>query len=757
MNERCREFVDFLHGANTCLHAANTSIELPQIAVMGDTSSGKSSLLSAISGIELPSNDKLTTRCPLRLRMEKKTQEYAQIRILWVSNNMQRSQDDEWSKPKEVSNFKDIPELINQAQTHIMSKSNKQIAWDIIELSVYGPTCCDVTLIDLPGIVRSVAKDEDENIVTEIRDLIDSYLVNKRCVILAIVPANVDFHNSQIMADARRVDPSTDRTLPVITKPDLIDEGAEQGVKELLLGYRIDCSLGFHMVKCRGQKDLNKKVSIEDGLDKELEFFRSKSPWNDKDLIGRGLFGVSSLRDKLAEIQIEIIKSSLPEMIQDILSKKQENELILSNLSIIPTNESGRRLLALNSINNFLKELGNITRDGNFSDSNLDDKWDNYNFSGKVIEHFSKFRDDLLKSKLSNFLSIKIGDDVVVILDDGSETKGTYRGESIYSSEFLCIESESGAIKTKTLAKILVEDADLETMHYDSGSHGWHKFVKIPSTTEKGKTVLYKESYSGIPANNVRKDNKELIDLMRKKQSFDLPCFLNATLFAKICSDYIKKDWIPLCQNLIEHPLKIFHDLLAHILESILPKEFKYFKDAVSKRVEKVYQEVSKSLDNKMKDLTKVQDKPYTQNHYLFEIINKQRNKVLLQRVQCSLKASFPDGTGSIDSIVANVQAIFQANEAKSCDEHIAEEMSLILDAYGKVASKRIIDDLPMIIIDEISSFPQKLQEELTFSDVELQRYMEEPKKISVMRQKATQILAEMNLALEVVDKLKIF
>eukprot|EP01038_Epipyxis_sp_PR26KG_P015386 gene15386-20749_t len=132
MNERYRKFID-------CLHAANTSIELPQIAVMGDTSSGKSSLLSAISGIQLPSNDKLTTRCPLRLRMEKKNEEYAQIRIQWVSNStVDRSHHgDEWCKPKVVSSFDEIPNLINQAQTHIISKSNKQIAWDIIELSVY--------------------------------------------------------------------------------------------------------------------------------------------------------------------------------------------------------------------------------------------------------------------------------------------------------------------------------------------------------------------------------------------------------------------------------------------------------------------------------------------------------------------------------------------------------------------------------------------------------------------------------------------
>jgi interferon-induced GTP-binding protein Mx1 len=50
---------------------------------MGDTSSGKSSVLSAISKIEFPSNDKLTTRCPMRLRMERKEKSSAKVYIKW--------------------------------------------------------------------------------------------------------------------------------------------------------------------------------------------------------------------------------------------------------------------------------------------------------------------------------------------------------------------------------------------------------------------------------------------------------------------------------------------------------------------------------------------------------------------------------------------------------------------------------------------------------------------------------------------------
>lgn len=54
--EKYRQFIDSLNENNV-----DEYIDLPTIAVMGDTSSGKSSLLSNISLVELPSNDNLTT------------------------------------------------------------------------------------------------------------------------------------------------------------------------------------------------------------------------------------------------------------------------------------------------------------------------------------------------------------------------------------------------------------------------------------------------------------------------------------------------------------------------------------------------------------------------------------------------------------------------------------------------------------------------------------------------------------------------
>jgi ABC-type phosphate/phosphonate transport system ATPase subunit len=58
-------------------------VNLPMIAVMGDTSSGKSSLLSSLSAVELPSASELTTRCPIMLQMKRSETKRAIISVQW--------------------------------------------------------------------------------------------------------------------------------------------------------------------------------------------------------------------------------------------------------------------------------------------------------------------------------------------------------------------------------------------------------------------------------------------------------------------------------------------------------------------------------------------------------------------------------------------------------------------------------------------------------------------------------------------------
>lgn len=243
--ERYREFIEKL-----CETGVDQYVSLPKIAVMGDTSSGKSSLLSNISLVELPSNDNLTTRCPIMLKMHHAPTRSAKVNVYWKDVKPYGKDVDFDEVQIGEENWHSITSVIADAQAHIISKTGKEVARDVVSVEIRGPHYQDLTLIDLPGIVRTSGKSESVTLSEDIQNLMNEYLSNPRCVVLAVLPSNVDFHNSQILADARKVDPQTKRTIPVLTKPDLIDDGAQTAVKELLLGKKTDSfEMGFHMVK----------------------------------------------------------------------------------------------------------------------------------------------------------------------------------------------------------------------------------------------------------------------------------------------------------------------------------------------------------------------------------------------------------------------------------------------------------------------------------------------------------------------------
>lgn len=228
-----RKVVDFLHD-----NGIGSYVQLPEIAVLGDTSSGKSSVLSAISRVQFPSSDEITTRCPTRLRMErsKDGSVSASIKVHWDTRSEYKNGSFQEIRLFGHEGWNEIGSAIAAAQKHIIQSSGKEVAPDIVEVSVSSPDSEDVTLIDLPGIVRTNGANESKAIIQDIKDLLGSYLRNPRCILLVVVPANVDFHNSEILQVAREVDADTCRTLPVITKADRVDPGAEKGVMDLFEG-----------------------------------------------------------------------------------------------------------------------------------------------------------------------------------------------------------------------------------------------------------------------------------------------------------------------------------------------------------------------------------------------------------------------------------------------------------------------------------------------------------------------------------------
>jgi len=386
-------------------------IELPMIAVMGDTSSGKSSLLSFISMVELPSSDELTTRCPIMLQMRRAEAGTATVDVKWKDRPTGKADAEISFKTKSVteSNWDLLTSYIAEAQNHIVEVTGKEVARDVVSVKISGPNFEDLTLTDLPGIVRSTGVGESETLAEDIQGLIDDYLKNSRCVILAVHPANVDFHNSQIMADAKKVDPETKRTLPVLTKPDIVDGGAERSVLDLLHGRKTDAfTRGFHMVKGRGQASLNKGDSIEKGLRDEEAFFRNTQPW--RDVNDRSLLGTEELRRKLGDLQMELVRLSLPSIVKEMKAEKATASKELDVLGTFPGSVSEKRQFFDEAKDRFVRGVKALIRGSNLRDCN----WKVEKVTSAMLhQKCEAFKSALHQGRLSGISAIHEGDKVI--------------------------------------------------------------------------------------------------------------------------------------------------------------------------------------------------------------------------------------------------------------------------------------------------------------------------------------------------------
>ena len=141
-----------------------------------------------------------------------------------------------------------------EVDTERVAGKNKNISFEPIIVKIYSKTVVDLTLVDMPGITKIPTGDQPMDIEAKINELNLKYVSSKHSIIMAVCAANVDLVNSDGLKLARRVDPLGERTIGVITKIDLMDEGTN--AIEILNGKVVPLRLGYVGVVCRSQKDI---------------------------------------------------------------------------------------------------------------------------------------------------------------------------------------------------------------------------------------------------------------------------------------------------------------------------------------------------------------------------------------------------------------------------------------------------------------------------------------------------------------------
>ncbi|KAM6224043.1 interferon-induced GTP-binding protein Mx2 [Rhynchocyon petersi] len=292
--EKVRPCIDLIDSLRAL--GVEQDLALPAIAVIGDQSSGKSSVLEALSGVALPRGSGIVTRCPLVLKLKRQSCEWSGK--LSYGNNEFHLQEPEQVEP-----------LIYQAQ-NVIAGDGVGISHELINLEITSPDVPDLTLIDLPGITRVAVGNQPQDIGQQIKSLIKKYIQRQQTINLVVVPCNVDIVTTEALSMAKEVDPDGDRTIGILTKPDLVDKGTEKSILNVMQNLTYQLKKGYMIVKCRGQQEISSKLSLAEALEKERDFFQTHPYF--RVLLEDRKATVPHLAEKLSTELIMHIKKSLP-------------------------------------------------------------------------------------------------------------------------------------------------------------------------------------------------------------------------------------------------------------------------------------------------------------------------------------------------------------------------------------------------------------------------------------------------------------
>ncbi|XP_040842576.1 interferon-induced GTP-binding protein Mx2-like [Ochotona curzoniae] len=335
----CIDLIDSLRALGV-----EQDLALPAITVIGDQSSGKSSVLEALSGVALPRGSGIITRCPLELKMKKQPWDQA-----WNGTISYRGVRLTLKDPSHVERE------IRKAQD-IIAGSDMGISHELISLEITSGEVPDLTLIDLPGIARLPVGNQPQDIGKQIKALIRKYIQRQETINLVVVPCNVDIATTEALSMAREVDPDGDRTIGVLTKPDLVDRGTETGILQVMQNLTYHLKKGYMMVRCRAQQEILNELTCAEAIKKEMQFFQTHPYF--RVLLEDGQATVPCLAKRLTKELSMHIRRSLPLLETQIRERYQQaTEELCQYGEDIPKLEVDKILFLIKKVKLFNKDI----------------------------------------------------------------------------------------------------------------------------------------------------------------------------------------------------------------------------------------------------------------------------------------------------------------------------------------------------------------------------------------------------------------
>lgn len=541
---------------------------------------------------------------------------------------------------------------------------------DILKIELSGPSREHLSIIDVPGIFRTptcgITTKED---IILVRNMVKMYIQNPRTIILAVIPAPVDIATQEILTMAEEADPLGQRTLGVLTKPDLVDGGSEEHVMDLVRGTKNKLKLGYCMVRNRGQQD--KDLSTTERHEKEKRFF-SNAPWSrlDKERVG-----IPALQDRLRELLVDVTRREFPIVKHEVDKRLLDCEKRLKFLGPARATDVQQRTFLLDLATKF-QEITSHALNAYYGRSSLFRENPSLRLATRIVDLNIAFSDDVwLKGHTMQFSKFTTKSDKQD--QDANEDHDANEDQDANEGQDANEDQDSNED----------QDANVDISHPVS-VEGKLEYPEFPELSN----VI--QGPWRCPAPRCDDILDWIGSTYRRSRGFELGTF-DPSLLSIVFQQQSKK-WDHLALGYISNVIRVVHSFTIDLLSALCPDErvrsslWTLIADELLVRYEKAMSHTRFILRVERKGT------PLTTNHYFNDNLQKARVERLRNALSDqTVEVRFNSGTRKVVTMDALLHSVQIGNI-----ENTVEDIHAILKSYYKVARKRFVDVVCMQAAD---------------------------------------------------------